>query len=74
MDGVVLRRREGWSRIRRILFSFSSPFEEAEAAWVRTLIIFCSRELMVGGAGRRESESRSRKWKLGVREMSRPYL
>ena len=74
MDGVVLRRREGWSKIRRILGSFSSPFEEAEAAWVRTFVIFCSRELMVGGAGRRESESMSRKWKLGVREMSRPYL
>ena len=74
MLGVVLKRREGWSRIRRILGSFSSPFEEEEAAWVRTLVIFCSRELMVGGVGRRESESKSRKWKLGLREMSRPYL
>ena len=74
MLGVVERRRDGWSRIRMILLSFSSPFEEEEAAWVRTLVIFCSRELMVVGAGRRESESMSRKWKLGVREMSRPYL
>ena len=72
--GVVERRRDGWSRIRMILLSFSSPFEEEEAAWVRTLVIFCSRELMVGGVGRRESESKSRKWKLGLREMSRPYL
>ena len=74
MLGVVLKRREGWSRIRRILGSFSSPFEEEEAAWVRIFVIFCSRELMVGGVGRRESESKSSKWKLGLREMSRPYL
>jgi hypothetical protein len=74
MLGVVERRSEGWSRIRRILLSFSSPFEEEEAAWVRTVVIFCSREVMVGGVGRRESESKSRKWKLGLREMSRPYL
>ena len=74
MLGVVERRRDGWSRIRMILLSFSSPFEEEEAAWVRTLVIFCSRELMVGGVGRRESESKSRKWKLGLREMSRLYL
>ena len=74
MLGVVQRRREGWSRIRRTFLSFSSPFEEEEAAWVRTFVIFCSRELIVGGAGRRESESKSRKWKLGLREMSRPYL
>ena len=74
MLGVVLKRREGWSRIRRILGSFSSPFEEEEAAWVRTFVIFCSRELMVGGVGRRESESKSSEWKLGLREMSRPYL
>jgi hypothetical protein len=76
MLGVVERRRDGWSRIRRILGSVSSPLgvEEVEAAWVRSLVIFCSREVMVGGVGRRESESRSRKWKLGVREMSRPYL
>ena len=32
------------------------------------------RELMVGGVGRRESESKSSEWKLGLREMSRPYL
>jgi hypothetical protein len=42
-------------------------------AWVRTFVIFCSREGMVGGVGRRESERRSRKWKFGLREMSRAY-
>ena len=70
--GVVERRREGWSRIRSILGSLSS-FEEEEA-WVRSFVILCSREVVVGGVGRRESKRRSRKWKLGVREMSRPYL
>jgi hypothetical protein len=43
-------------------------------ARVRTFVIFCSREVMVGGVGRRESERRSRKWKFGLREMSRAYL
>ena len=38
-------------------------------------MIFCSREERVGGVGRKESDNRSRKWKLGVlREMSRAYL
>jgi hypothetical protein len=76
MLGVVERRREGWSRIRRVLGLFSSSAFGAgeEEAWVRSFVIFCSREVIVGGVGRRESESRSRKWKLGVREMSRPYL
>ena len=72
--GVVERRREGWSRIRRILGSLSSFEEEEEEACVRSFVIFCSREAVVGGVGRRESESISRKWKVGVREMSRPYL
>lgn len=71
MLGVVLRRREGWSRIRRVLAPLASPLEEA---WERAFVIFCSREVVVGGVGRRESESMSTKWKLGVREMSRPYL
>jgi len=72
MLGVVERRREGWSRIRRILASLS-PIEDVEA-WVRSFVIFCSRDVVLGGVGRRESESMSRKWKLGLREMSRPYL
>jgi hypothetical protein len=71
MVGVVERRREGWSRIRRVL---EEEEEEEEAAWVRIFVIFCSREVMVGGVGRRDSESRSRKWNWGEREMSRAYL
>jgi hypothetical protein len=37
-------------------------------------VIFPCREVIVGGVGRRESERRSRKWKFGLREMSRAYL
>ena len=37
-------------------------------------VIFFSREGRAVGAVERESESRSRKWKEGVRDVSRPYL
>jgi hypothetical protein len=67
MVGVVERRREGWSRIRRVFWLLDGE----EAAWMRIFVIFCSRQVMVGGVGRRDSESRSRKWNWGEREMSR---
>ena len=49
--------------------------EVVDWVWVGRFVIFCSRGGRVGGVGRRESDNRSRKWKLGVlREMSRAYL
>lgn len=69
--GMVARRREGWSRIRMVLFG---------EVWSRADVMVCSREergFEVGEflvVGDREADSMSTKWKVGVREMSRPYV
>lgn len=78
VEGERARWRVGWSRIRRVLGGGLAGLVgllEVDI-WVRRVVIFFSmlerseeeEEVVV------EVESMSRKWKVGVREMSRPYL